>query len=115
MQVGLSQTISTPSKVLRECDVANVKWSVGLGGQESELVGSLHTSTKASAVPEVTTGGAAAGGGIVGKKPPPVLEWNPLVHTEWQLGVSLIYCYSRSETVFSSRVYYIHISLMNFL
>ncbi|VDK72199.1 unnamed protein product [Litomosoides sigmodontis] len=85
---GLSQTISTPSKVLRECDVANVNWSVGLGGQENQQIGSLHTSTKASAVPEVTTGGGGEGAaGSVGKKPPPILEWNPLVHTEWQLGV----------------------------
>ncbi|KAL3985966.1 hypothetical protein ACH3XW_40825 [Acanthocheilonema viteae] len=84
---GLSQAVSAPSKILHECDVANVKWSVGLGGQESQQVGSVHTSTKASAVPDVTVGGGTTGGGVVGKKPPPVLEWNPLVHTEWQLGV----------------------------
>lgn len=82
MQVGSSQAVSVPTKVLRECDVPNVNWSVGLSGQENQQVGSLHTSTKASAIPEVTISGDS------GKKPPPVLEWNPLVHTEWQLGVS---------------------------
>lgn len=91
LQIGLSQTVSTPGKIIRECDVPNVKWSVGLSGQESQQVGSLHTSTKASAVPEViVTGNVTGGSGITGKKPPPVLQWNPLVHTEWQLGVSLI-------------------------
>uniref|UniRef100_A0A8R1TYN4 Uncharacterized protein n=2 Tax=Onchocerca TaxID=6281 RepID=A0A8R1TYN4_ONCVO len=86
-EVGLSQAISTPTKIVRECDVANVKWSVGLSEQECQQVGSLHTSTKASAVPEKIVSGGAAGGEISGKKPPPVLEWNPMVHTEWQLGV----------------------------
>ncbi|EFO26992.1 hypothetical protein LOAG_01488 [Loa loa] len=86
-EVGLSQQISVPNKILRECDVADVKWSVGLSGQDCQQLGSLHTSTKASTVPELTVGGGPVGGGIAGKKPPPVLEWNPLVHTEWQLGV----------------------------
>uniref|UniRef100_A0A0R3RRF9 Chlorophyll a-b binding protein, chloroplastic n=1 Tax=Elaeophora elaphi TaxID=1147741 RepID=A0A0R3RRF9_9BILA len=86
-EIGLSQAVSVPSKILRECDVPNVKWSVGISGQECQQVGSLHTSTKASAIPEVPVGGGATNNGIVGKKPPPVLEWNPLVHTEWQLGV----------------------------
>ncbi|VDO28835.1 Uncharacterized protein BM_BM7008 [Brugia malayi] len=86
-EVGLSQGVSVPSKILRECDVANVKWSIGLSSQECQQVGSLHTSIKASVVPEITVGGGATGSGISGKKPPPVLEWNPLVHTEWQLGV----------------------------
>ncbi len=88
LKVGLSQGVSVPSKILRECDVANVKWSIGLSSQECQQVGSLHTSIKASVVPEITVGGGATGSGISGKKPPPVLEWNPLVHTEWQLGVS---------------------------
>uniref|UniRef100_A0A915PV36 Uncharacterized protein n=1 Tax=Setaria digitata TaxID=48799 RepID=A0A915PV36_9BILA len=82
---GSSQVISA-QKILRESDVPNVKWSVGLGDQECQ-VGSLHTSTKASVVPEIVTGGAGASGGVVGKKPPPVLEWNPMTDTEWQLGV----------------------------
>ncbi|CAG9531022.1 unnamed protein product [Cercopithifilaria johnstoni] len=86
-EIALSQAVSVPPKILRECDVANVKWSVGFSGEGNQQVGSLHTSTKASSVPEVRMGGGAIGGETVGKKPPPVLEWNPLVHTDWQLGV----------------------------
>ncbi|KAM3716518.1 Xanthine-guanine phosphoribosyltransferase [Dirofilaria immitis] len=85
--IGLSQSVSVSSKIIRECDVANVNWSVGLSGGEYQQTGSLHASTKASAVPEITVGGGTTGSEISGKKPPPVLEWNPLVHTEWQLGV----------------------------
>lgn len=86
--MGLSQRAILPSKILRESDVPNVKWSFGLSGQECQQAGSLHTSIKASTVPEITVGKGASVSGIIGKKPPPVLEWNPLVHTEWQLGVS---------------------------
>lgn len=86
-QGGLSSRVTTPSKILRESDIPNVQWSVGLGSH-SEHGGSIHTCPKASAVPEVITSTVAGGGGgIVGKKPPPLLEWNPMVHTEWQLGV----------------------------
>ncbi|VDN07994.1 unnamed protein product [Thelazia callipaeda] len=83
---GLSPKIDAPSKVLRESDVADVKWTTGLGEHTSQPVGSLHTSPKASAIPEIV-GGRGSSGGIIDKKPPPVREWNPLVHTEWQLGV----------------------------
>uniref|UniRef100_A0A183DYF0 Cytochrome b/b6 domain-containing protein n=1 Tax=Gongylonema pulchrum TaxID=637853 RepID=A0A183DYF0_9BILA len=75
---------------LRESDVSNVQWSVGPNPQQTQqYAGSIHTSTKAAAIPELIPrgGGAGTGGGIVGKKPPPVREWNPMVHTEWQLGV----------------------------
>lgn len=70
-----------------------MQWSVGPYAQQTQQhMGSIHTSTKASAVPELigVGGGAGGGGAVIGKKPPPVREWNPMVDTEWQLGVRFL-------------------------